>query len=62
MYSVLNTFSEDTYLYISRNITSYTFLLVFKKSFLSVSIISIFKSYTTQAGKYPQVYVLGLNA
>ena len=30
MYSVLNTLSEYTYVYISKNITSYTFLLVFK--------------------------------
>ena len=30
MYSVLNTLSEYTYFYISKNITSYTFLLVFK--------------------------------
>ena len=30
MYSVLNTLSDDTYFYISKNITSYTFLLVFK--------------------------------
>ena len=30
MYGVLNTLSEYTYLYISKNITSYTFLLVFK--------------------------------
>ena len=29
MYSVLNTLSEYTYFYISKNITSYTFLLVF---------------------------------
>ena len=30
MYSVLNTLSEYTYFYISKNIISYTFLLVFK--------------------------------
>ena len=30
MYSVLNTLSEYTYFYISRNITSYTLLFVFK--------------------------------
>ena len=30
MYSVLNTFLEYIYFYISRNITSSTFLLVFK--------------------------------
>ena len=30
MYSVLNTLSEYTNFYISKNITSYTFLLVFK--------------------------------
>ena len=30
MYSALNTLSEYIYLYISKNITSYTFLLVFK--------------------------------
>ena len=30
MYSVLNTLSEYTYFYISKNITSHTFLLVFK--------------------------------
>ena len=30
MYNVLNTLSEYTYFYISKNITSYTFLLVFK--------------------------------
>ena len=30
MYSVLNTFSEYTQIYISKIITSYTFLLVFK--------------------------------
>ena len=30
MYSVLNTFSEYRYFYMSKNITSYTFLLVFK--------------------------------
>ena len=30
MYSVLNTLSEYTYFYISKNITSYTFVLVFK--------------------------------
>ena len=37
MYSVLNTLSEWTNFYISKNITSYTFLLVFKivKSFQS---------------------------
>ena len=29
-YSVLNTLSEYTYIYISKNITSYTSLLVFK--------------------------------
>ena len=30
MYNVLNTLSEYIYFYISKNITSYTFLLVFK--------------------------------
>ena len=30
MYSVLNTLTEYTYFYISKNITSYTLLLVFK--------------------------------
>ena len=30
MYSALNTLSEYIYFYISKNITSYTFLLVFK--------------------------------
>ena len=30
MYSALNAFSEYTYFYISKNITSYTFLLAFK--------------------------------
>ena len=30
MYSVLNTLSEHTYFYISKNVTSYTFLHVFK--------------------------------
>ena len=30
MYSVLNTLLQYTYFYISKNITSYTFLLVFK--------------------------------
>ena len=30
MYSLLNTLSKYTYFYISRNITSYTFLLAFK--------------------------------
>ena len=30
MYSVLNALSEYRYFYISKNITSYTFLLVFK--------------------------------
>ena len=30
MYTVLNTLSKHTYFYISKNITSYTFLLVFK--------------------------------
>ena len=30
MYSLLNTVSEYTHFYISKNITSYTFLLVFK--------------------------------
>ena len=30
MYKVLNTLSEYTYFYISKNITSYTFLVVFK--------------------------------
>ena len=30
MYSVLNTLSEYTYFYMSKNITSYIFLLVFK--------------------------------
>ena len=30
MYSVLNTLSEYTYFYISKNMTSYTFLLVLK--------------------------------
>ena len=30
MYSVLNTLSESTYFYRSKNITSYTFLLAFK--------------------------------
>ena len=30
MYSVLNTLSEYTYFYIPKDITSYTFLLVFK--------------------------------
>ena len=30
MYSVLNTLSEYTYFYISKDITLYTFLLVFK--------------------------------
>ena len=32
IYSVLNTLSEYTYLFISKNIASYTFLLVFKSS------------------------------
>ena len=30
MYSALNTLSKYTYFYVSKNITSYTFLLVFK--------------------------------
>ena len=30
MYSVLNNVSEYTYFYISKNIISYTFLLIFK--------------------------------
>ena len=30
MYSVSNILSENTYFYISKNITRYTFLLVFK--------------------------------
>ena len=30
MHSVLNTLSEDAYFYISKNIISYAFLLVFK--------------------------------
>ena len=30
MYSVLNTLSEYTYIYISKNISSYTFWLIFK--------------------------------
>ena len=30
MYSVLDTISESTYFYISKNITSYTFLFVFE--------------------------------
>ena len=30
MYSVLNALSEYTYFYISKNVTSYTFLFVFK--------------------------------
>ena len=30
MYSVLNTLLEYTYFYISKNITSYTFLRVYK--------------------------------
>ena len=30
MYSVLNTLSEYTYFYITKDITSYTFSLVFK--------------------------------
>ena len=30
MYSVINTISEYTYFYISKNITSYSFFLVFK--------------------------------
>ena len=30
MYSVLNKLSEYTYFYMSKNITSYAFLLVFK--------------------------------
>ena len=30
MYRVLNTVSEPTYFYISKSITSYTFLRVFK--------------------------------
>ena len=30
MYGVLNTLSEYTYFYVSKNITSYKFLLVFK--------------------------------
>ena len=30
MYSVLNTLSEYTYFYISKDITLYTFLLIFK--------------------------------
>ena len=43
MYSVLYTLSEYTYFYISKNITSYTFLLVFKivKAF-NVSLIQKF--------------------
>ena len=30
MYGVMNTFSEYTYFYISKNITSYNLLIVFK--------------------------------
>ena len=30
MYSVLNTLSENAYFYISKDITLYTFLIVFK--------------------------------
>ena len=59
MYSVLNTLSEYAYFYISKNITSYTFVACFLKSSkaLSVSVtvryslqnnsLSLYKVYTS---------------
>ena len=49
MYSVWNTLSEYTYFYISKNITSYTFLLVFKiveslQCILTVSFCHVYAS------------------
>ena len=46
MYSVLNTLSEYIYFYISKNITSYTFVFVFKivKSLQCILKVFIFQS------------------
>ena len=46
MYSVLNTLSEYTYFYISKNITSYTFVACFKNRrkpsvYLKISLESV---------------------
>ena len=51
MYSVLNTLSEYTYFCISKNITSYTFLLVFK---IVESLQCIFKNVVDLEKKYRQ--------
>ena len=51
MYSVLNTLSEYTYFCISKNITSYTFLLVFK---IVESLQCIFKKVVDLEKKYRQ--------
>ena len=57
MYSVLNTLSEYTYSYISKNITLYTFLLVFK---IVESVQCILKSYVDY-GYYDLIYDHALN-
>ena len=52
MYSALNTFSEYTYFHITKNITSYTFLLVFKVESLAFS-VSLKKLYVSQQTYIP---------
>ena len=49
VYSVLNTLSEYTYFYISKNITSYTFLLVFK---IGQNLQCILKDFVIFRGKH----------
>ena len=50
MYGVLNTLSEYTHFYISKNITSYTFLLVFKTSkVFSVSLMNTDRSLASRS-------------
>ena len=45
MYSVLNTLSECKYFYISKNITSFVFLLVFKTAESLKCILNWFTPY-----------------
>ena len=59
MYNVLNTLSKYTYLYILKNIISYTFLLVFK---FVESLQCILKRFLSKNNNFPQknltVYLL----
>ena len=65
MYSVLNTFSEYRYFYMSKNITSYTFLLVFKifeslQYILNESLVA-FQNEVMKVIKTTKIFVRAIN-